>query len=168
MERDTKIVIGITAVGVGAGIYFYLQGRKSGASKPLSINPTPNSLRAAQPGPSSAPRFDPTATPNDLGGSDNTRPGASVTPSGLRYASALRPVTFSSSSGGYGGPPPAPMPSNYVQTPKGIFTWPDGGSFSSGIISNVSNGNIAIVTPQGALTMSPGMTYNVTTGEFRM
>lgn len=159
MERDTKIVLGLTATGVAAALYFYFRSKKS----PAGMLPQ-HILQTAKTDPlSSIDRVNLNGTnPGALGGGGGTAP--SMAPSGSRYASELRPVTFSLPSGG-GNLPSAPMPSNYVQTPAGIFTWSAGGSFSAGVISNMSNDKITVTTPRGLLTLSPNMTYNVTTGE---
>jgi hypothetical protein len=56
---------------------------------------------------------------------------------------------------------------NQVYTPKGYVSWGAGASYdpSSGFITNVSNESVVITTPNGAIKLSPNMTYNVKTGE---
>lgn len=66
-------------------------------------------------------------------------------------------------------PAPAPMPTNTVMGPRGPVSWGVGASYDAktGIVTNWSGGPVALTSPDGSLKLSPNMSYNVQTGEFK-
>jgi hypothetical protein len=163
MEQETKILLGVTAVGVAIAGYFWWKKLQavSAATPALPAKQVTNAGVFSPSSGNTAPNA------NSANGVQNSPGSASAPPSAARYFStiamplAMSPVATTPSQ------TPLPQDGNYVQTSKGLFTWAQGGSYDagSGVISNPTSGQITITTPSGPLTLSSGMTYNVNTGE---
>lgn len=160
MEQETKILLGVTVVGAAIAGYFWWKKLQAASGAPALPSGAPHPLSNLGVAPSSTPQ---TAV-SRMG---VVAPGSAPSggPTAHSYFSTLAaPVAMSQAA-----PTQTPLPQdgNYVQTSKGLFTWAQGGSYDagSGLVSNPTSAKLVITTPSGPLTLSPGMTYNVNTGE---